>query len=391
MSATLRLQTLGICVAVASAAGARAQPTLHASRAPATPVPAILVPFHGTQDRLAFGGHGELRLGHDRVAGVADPEWFSVGRVSGFARAGLGARVELAGAAAWDPGTDDFVLERAELGVLVRRSLQAHAGIFLLPLGRTNLEHDAPRNEFAERSLVATQLIGVPHAQLGAGIRGLGPTGASWTLAYEVDLVTGYDDGLLVDASGGTRLPSGRNNYADNNDIPGLAARLALHSAAGTELGLAALRNRYNQTDLGGVAVDEPRSVQLVVADAAAQLAGFGVSGEAALALIDVPPGLETLFASEQWGAALEAARVLRAPLFDAWKFSSLALAVRADAVDFDRATDGDSRSRIGLSLNVRRVPFVVTRFGWYYEIRRDRFANSTPLAGLALSLASYF
>ena len=32
-----------------------------------------------------------------------------------------------------------------------------------------------------------------------------------------------------------------------------------------------------------------------------------------------------------------------------------------------------------------------MTRFGWYYEIRRDRFNNATHLAGLTFTAASYF
>src|SRR5204863_5281588 len=115
-------------------------------------------------------------------------------------------------------------------------SMELHAGIFLAPLGATNLHHDAPPYEFAERSLVATQLVGVPYAELGAGVRGETRAGK---LSYELDVVTGYDDGVVA-GSGGTRIPSGRNNYGDQNGTPALAGRLALHPSAGSEIGLAA-------------------------------------------------------------------------------------------------------------------------------------------------------
>jgi len=59
--------------------------------------------------------------------------------------------------------------------------------------------------------------------------------------------------------------------------------------------------------------------------------------------------------------------------------------------VDFDRSVQGDSRSRLSASLNLHSHPMAVTRFGWYYEIRRDRFNNTTPLAGLTLTAATYF
>ena len=355
------------------------------------PGPRIDSPYHGSLDGLAYGGHGEVRFAEDRVAGVSDPEWFSFGRVSAFAMVRLNSRVDLVGDMAWDPGTDDFAVERAELSARFRGSMEAHAGIFLTPLGRTNLSHDAPRNEFDERSLVATQLVGVPNAQLGAGIRGLRQQGDRWVLSYEVDLVTGYDDGLIMDSPGGTRVPRGRNNYGDNNGLPALAGRVAVHPSPGAELGLAAQVGQYNQTQIGGVSVDGRRYVHVVVADATTRVAGFDVFGEGALALIDVPPGLEALFAQEQCGGSIEMVRTLREPLFGSWRLSRLTAAVRADAVDFDRSIAGDSRHRLSASLNFHRLPRAVTRFGWYYEIRRDRFNNDTPIAGVTFSAASYF
>jgi hypothetical protein len=348
-------------------------------------------PYHGRSDRIAWGGHGELRLGYDRVRGVANPEWFTVERVNGFFEARPHPRIEIAAQGAWDRGTDDFVFERAELGIRPGESWQMHGGIFLAPLGRTNLEHDSPRQEFAERSLVATQLIGVPYAEVGAGVRGRARSGKGWPLAYEVDLVTGYDDGLILDSPGGTRLPRGRNNYGDRNAIPAIAGRVALQPSSGTELGLAAQSGQYNATRVGGVKVDGPRYVHLVVADAGTRVAGCRLWSEAAVALIDVPPGLKPLFADRQWGGSIELARTLLEPMFRSWRNTSLTAAIRADAVDFDRAIPGDSRHRLSASLNLRRLPIAVARLGWYYEIQHDRFNNDTPMAGLTFTAASYF
>src|SRR2546426_4620883 len=250
-------------------------------------------PYHGNLDRIAFGGDGELRFAHDVEAGVSNPEWFSFGRANAFVLARLGSRFGLVGRAGWDRGADDFVLERAEVYARVRGATQVHAGIFLAPLGRTNLDHDAPEYDFAERSLVATQLIGVPNAQVGAGLQGYRPSGSASRLSYEVDLVTGYNDGLITNSPGGTRVPRGRNNYADNNGMPALAWRVALGSSPDRAIGIAAQSGQYNRTEVGGVRVDNARWVHVVVADGAGKVAGLEVSSEAALALIDVPPGLE--------------------------------------------------------------------------------------------------
>jgi hypothetical protein len=353
--------------------------------------PELDAPYHGALDRFAFGGFGELRFAEDREAGVSDPEWFSVGGVNAFAFVHLSPRIDLAGRAGWDRGADDFTLERAEIQVRMGTAMQAHAGIFLTPLGRTNLIHDAPSYDFAERSLVATQIIGVPNAMLGAGIRKFAAPERGSRLSYEVDLVTGYDDGVIMDAPGGTRVPRGRNNYGDQNGLPALAVRGALHGAQDSEIGLAAQSGPYNQTTVGGVRVDDARWIHVIVADGMKTFSGFRVSGEAAYAAIDVPPDMEALFAQSQCGASVEAVRTLFEPLFRGWKGSALTAGMRADAVDFDRAVAGDSRSRISASLNLYHRPLAVTRFGWYYEVRRDRFNNSTPLAGVTLTAATYF
>jgi len=365
--------------APAQARGVAAQPLTLAGPAPA----------HGGSSWLAWGGHGEIRLGDDRIRGTSNPEWFSIGRVNGFVRARLAARWTLAGEGTWDRGTDDFVLERTELAFRWKPTLLAHGGIFPIPLGRTNLEHDAPQNEFAEHSLVATQLVGVPNAMLGAGVRGA--TGAARRTTYELDLVTGFSDGLLYDAVGGTRLPMGRNNYGDNNGLPALVGRLALHPAKGGEWGIAAESGPYNETKIGGMTVDGRRWVHLIVADGTAELAGFTLAGEAGVAFIDVPPGLVGLYAEDQWGASVEASHPVWDPLFKKWKHTGLIAAVRADAVDLDRGLMGDSRHRISASLNVRRKPYAVARLGWYYELQRDRFNNETPHAGVTFTAASYF
>lgn len=347
-------------------------------------------PYHGSLDNITWGGEGELRFGYDVTAGVSDPSWFSVGRVNGFMDAKLSSKLKLRGQAAYDHVPDDFTLERAELTARLGRTREAHAGIFLVPLGRTNLSHDAAAYEFWERSLVATQILGVPNAQLGLGMSGTGSWSRTTPLKYELDIVTGFDDGVIMDASGGTRIPAGRNNYADQNGLPAVVARFAIQPGHG-EVGVAIQSGPYNQTHISGGADDGTRFVHVLAADGLAHTLGLELATEAAAALIDIPPGLEGLYASRQWGASLEATRTLRAPLFHAWRGTSLSGGLRAETVDFDAALPGDSRTRVAATLNLRPQPTSILRFGWYYEWKRDRFDNLTPLAGLTLTAASYF
>lgn len=347
--------------------------------------------YHGDLSGLAWGGQGELRFAEDRVRGVTDPEWFSVGRIGGFLSLKLGSRFQFLGEGAYDQGPEDFSMEQLEGRFLVGRNLQLHAGVFLVPLGRTNLSHDAPLYEFAERSLPASQIIGVPNAQLGAGVRGAMGFIGGWPLSWEADVVTGYDDGLVMDAAGGTRVPKGRNNYGDNNGVPAFVGRLALHPSRSAEIGIAAETGRYNETVLAGIQVDNPRYVHVVIADATTRFAGFGLFSEAAVAVVDVPPGLGTIYAERQWGASIEVTRTLLEPIKSTWSRTRLTGALRVDAVDLDRAILGDSRARASASLNFHRLPIGVIRLGWYYELARDRFNNETPKAGVTITTAAYF
>ncbi len=203
--------------------------------------------------------------------------------------------------------------------------------------------------------------------------------------------MTGYDDGVIMDGVGGTRVPMGRNNYGDNNGVPALSVRVAAHPSPTAEIGLAAQSGRYNKTVLGGVTIDQSRYIHVLVADATSGFAGFHLFSEGVLALIDVPPGLEALYAQQQYGASVELTRTLLEPIFSGWTHSRLTGALRADAVDLDPSILGDSRIRLSTSLNFRQVPLGVIRLGWYYEIARDRFNNKTPKAGFTVTTAAYF
>ena len=352
------------------------------------PVTSTESPYRGNRDGLSYGAYGELRFGHDRQAGVSNPDWFSFGQAGGFVRVRAHPRLRFALEGAYDRGQDDFTLERAMIEYKTGGPLRFHAGVIPAPLGTTNLNHEAPSCEFADRSLVATDLVGVPYSELGIGVAGRTSRG---TFAYELDVVTGYDDGIVMGGEGGTRVPSGRNNYGDQNGVPALAGRVVWSPGGGSELGIGAQSGRDNRTEISGVTVDEARSAHIFVADAASSIAGFRLFSEAALTLVDVAPGLEGLYAERQWGLSVEAGRTLLQPVRKGWKRSRLTASLRADTVDLDARAVGDSRARVTASLNFRHANRAVVRAGWYYEARHDRFDNRTPLAGLTLTAASYF
>jgi hypothetical protein len=381
--------------ATAAAPGTRSA----ASPAPSRPSGAAFVrpgivldsPYHGRPDLFAFGGHGEIRFGHDRVRGIENPEWLSFPRIEAFALARVHRRAQVVVDAAYDRVMDELSLERALLDVRVGASWSGHAGVMRAPLGRENREYDAPRAEFSDRSLVATDLVGAPVSMFGVGVHGIRGGAGRPALVYELDLVNGYDDGVVTEAGPGTRIASGRNVAGDNNGRPAAVGRIAFRPRPGREFGAALYVGQYNSTEVEGTTVDRARYLEMAVLDAETSLAGFTIAGEAGMAFVDIPPTLRAIYPANQWGAGLRVSRRLLAPILPKWRTSSLTAALRADAVDFDRAIPGDSKSRLTAALNIRPSDRAVIRGQWFYEITRDRFDNDTPSAGVAASGALYF
>jgi hypothetical protein len=269
------------------------------------------------------------------------------------------------------------------------RTHEAHAGIFLVPLGRTNLSHDAAAYEFWERSLVATQILGVPNAQLGVGVGGAGSWSRTTPLRYEVDIVTGFDDGVIMDASGGTRIPAGRNNYADQNGLPAAVARFAIQPGRG-EVGVAIQSGPYNRptwraprwTERGSSTCSRPTGslTPWVSSSRPRPRRRSSTSRRARRALRRAPVGR----------VARGHAHAPRPVVPRLARHEPERRVPRRDR-RLRRRLPGDSRTRVAASLNIRPQPTSILRFGWYYEWKRDRFDNLTPLAGLTLTAASYF
>lgn len=345
----------------------------------------------GLFGRIAVGGYLEARAGWARVDGVTDELGVEVTRWNLLFSTRVRERVEIFSEIEFEEGGEEVTVELAQVDIRFVPAFNTRAGVLLLPLGRFNLAHDAPRNEMVTRPAEAEALLGVALGQPGIGAFGRfeRPGGARFT--YEAYAVTGYHDGLLLDSPDGTRLAAGKRNFEDRNASPGVVGRIEWSPFASAGVGLSGYRGAYNVYRADGLAVDDRRDVSVVVLDLEAPLGPVQWSAEVADVDVELPPTLPGLFASRQAGAYLMGAWRFGDGWIDSMPGSSFTLAARGEAVDFDRDLVGDSMKAIALGLNFRPVPETVIKLGIERGETRDRFNNPSAFARLRLGIATYF
>lgn len=391
---TAVLLLLGVAALVGSSVG-RAQADDSLAAGPARP----FVPggyddkphVAGLFGRIAVGGYLEARAGWARQDGATDELGVEVTRWNLLVSTRIRDRVEIFSEIEFEDGGAEATVELAQVDVRFTPAFNTRAGILLLPLGRFNLAHDAPRNEMVTRPAEAEALLGVALAQPGLGAFGRfdRPSGARFT--YEAYAVTGYHDGLIVDSPEGTRLPAGRRNFEDGNASPAVVARIEWSPSRRAGLGLSGYHGAYNIYRADGLDVDERRDVSVTVLDVEAPLGPVHWSGEAAIVGVELPPTLPGLFAERQAGAYLMGAWRFGEGWIAAMPGSSFTLAARIEAVDFDRDVAGDSMRALALGLNFRPVPETALKLGYERGETRDRFNNASAFARLRLGIATYF
>jgi hypothetical protein len=345
----------------------------------------------GMFGRIALGGYLEARAGWARQDGVTEELGVEVTRWNLLLSTRIRDRVHIFSELEFEDGGQEVTVEMAQVDIRFARGFNTRAGVLLLPLGRFNLAHDAPRNEMVTRPAEAEALLGVALAQPGLGVFGWIDRPGGTRFTYEAYAVTGYHDGLLLDSPDGTRLAAGRKNFEDRNASPALVARIEWSPAAQAGLGLSGYRGAYNVYRAAGLDVDERRDVSVTVLDLEAPLGPIQFSGEAANVRVALPPTLPGLFAARQAGAYLMGAWRFGESWITGMPGSSFTLAVRGEAVDFDRDLAGDSMRALALGLNFRPVPETVVKLGFERGETRDRFNNLGAFARLRLGIATYF
>jgi len=341
--------------------------------------------------RTAIGGYAEAHARYERVDGLQDEAGFQAKRFNLFANTRVSDFVRIGAEIEFEDGAREILLEYAAIDVRIHPSLTLRGGMILSPLGKFNLAHDSPLNEFTDRPLVSTELLGVALSEPGFGAFGQFRTGRTGRLTYELYATNGFHDGLIMDSEDGTRIPLGRRNFEDNNGSPAAVGRLAWSPKVGYEVGVSAHHGAYNTFDLEGARLDRRRDLTIGVVDAEATVLGVRLSGEAARATLDVPDGLRGIYASAQRGIYVEGVRDFWRGRIRTMRQSAFAVKVRFDYVDFDTDLVGTSIAQLTAGLNFRPTQDSAIKLDFVRGRGRDEFNNLGEHAFVLASLATYF
>jgi hypothetical protein len=341
--------------------------------------------------RTAIGGYAEAHARYARVDGITEEFGFEAKRFNIFTSTRVSDFVRMAAELEFEEGGHEVKLEYAAIDIRVHPALTLRGGMLLSPLGRFNLSHDSPLNEFTDRPLVSTEILGVALSEPGFGILGQVPAGRQGRVTWEAYLTNGFHDGLITASEEGTRIPLGRGNTDDQNASPAFVGRLAWSPSIGNEIGLSAHHGAWNVFTLDGEAIDDRRDLTIGVIDGEMSIAGFRLSGEAATARTDIPAGLSETYASRQAGFFLDLARDFGTGWIRTAPGSAFTVKARVDAIDFDTDAVGQHVRQVGAGINFRPTSESVIKTelvrGWSY----DQFNNRSDFVRLLASFATYF
>jgi hypothetical protein len=341
--------------------------------------------------RTTVGGYAEAHARWERVDGRSDDAGFEAKRFNLFTNTRVSDFVRIGAELEFEDGGREIKLEYAAIDVRVHPALTLRGGMLLSPLGKFNLSHDSPLNEFTDRPLVSTELLGVALSEPGFGAFGQFGLAATGRITYELYATNGFHDGLITDSEEGTRIPLGRGNFEDNNGSPALVGRLAVSPAQAYEIGVSAHHGAYNVSNEEGTRIDDRHDLTILALDAEAHVFGFQLNAEGALASIDIPPGLAGIYAARQHGVYVEGVRTFGRGWVSTMRSSSFAAKARLDYVDFDADQRGSTIGQISIGLNFRPTQDSVLKLDYVRGRSRDEFNNLGDHAFVLFSLATYF
>ncbi|HHT9113226.1 MAG TPA: hypothetical protein ACFYD0_07885 [Candidatus Wunengus sp. YC65] len=348
---------------------------------------------------------GYMDLAYRSTENEADMQGFVQNRFIPFIYSDISDRVKLATEIEFEFGgvgggrSGEVILEFGTIDFLLNDWINWRGGYILTPLGKLNLVHDSPLQDFTDRPLVDQLIIPTTLTDLGMGFFGTMYPSELSKLDYEIYATNGAFRGL--DADGTSRfgevngLRSSRGGFANDNynESPGVVGRVAFSPFIGLEFGGSAYTSRY----------DENNDNQLTISalDFTYQRGPFELVGEGAYAFIDTNELAEDAgITDDMWGYYLEARYHFMPSVLKNWspkiftENSTFTGVLRWDQVQTAGLDDGESvhwlRNRITPGLNYRYTEDTVFKLDYQINMEEKDMPGISNNAFL-FSVATYF
>lgn len=155
----------------------------------------------GPAPATTIGGYGEISFNgylHDRSRNQADLDRFVLFFGHRFSdRLSFSSEVEIEHAISSAEDHGEVEVEQAYLSYSLNPAVNLKAGLFLMPFGFINRNHEPPVFHGVERNEVETRIIPSTWREGGIGLYGT----TSFGLAYDVGVTTGFNVARLDDAA----------------------------------------------------------------------------------------------------------------------------------------------------------------------------------------------
>jgi hypothetical protein len=334
------------------------------------PTMTLIDRVRGTISKSTLGGYGEFAFskypGRDSA--------FEARRFVMFLFSPITDHISLATEIEWENGgtpvkrdgqlsLGEVLLEFTVVDVKLWEFLTLRGGVLLMPLGRLNVNHDAPSLELTDRPLMHQYIIPTTWWEMGAGLTGRVSAGPL-LFSYELYAVNGLNSNI----ADGAGLRNARGSVIeDNNSDKAITGRLSGYYyrprgrfIPSLEVGLSGYSGEYDRRH---------HRVNIVAADWLVRNAYFELAGEYARVFIDAGFDDDYLLSSrravptDMQGFYIEARGRLPLRLFfpglralPRWLGeASLALVLRYEEVDTDMSVVNENdRRRLSLGLNLR-------------------------------------
>src|SRR3972149_4302707 len=268
-------------------------------------------PFLRRFGRNTYVG-GYMDLAFRATENEADMQGFVQNRFIPFIYSDISDRVKLATEIEFEFGgvgggrSGEVILEFATIDFLLTDWINWRGGYLLTPLGKLNLVHDPPLQDFTDRPLVDQLIIPTTLTDLGMGFFGTMYPSELSKLDYEIYVTNGVFRGL--DANGEARigevngLRSAKGGYFNDsyNESPGVVGRVAFSPFIGLEVAGSAYTSRYDENN--------DNRLTISALDFTYQKGPFELVGEGAYAFMDTNELAENAgITDDMWGYYLEA------------------------------------------------------------------------------------